>query len=124
VAKSVLLAGPQGYVLAVLPATHQVDLQAVGKTLGGPLRLADETEIADHFRDCEWGTLTPFGTLYGITTTILDDSIPSDSFMVFEAQRHAMTIRLRCSDYESLEHPRRFGFARSETASQEPNADR
>jgi len=67
-------------------------------------------------RDCEWGALAPFGTLYGITTTLLDESLNADTLMVFESQRHALAIRMRCGDYEALEHPRRFCFARATTA--------
>jgi Ala-tRNA(Pro) deacylase len=112
VAKSVLLVGSQGHVLVVLPATHHVDLEAAAKVLGGPLRLATEDEIAELFRDCEWGTLAPFGTLYGISTTILDEALQPDMTMLFESQSHALSIRLRCCDYEALEKPRRFSFAR------------
>src|SRR6266542_4474841 len=70
VAKSVLLAGPGGYFLAVLPATHQVDTAALARELGGPVRLADGPEIAEVFRDCEWGVVVPFGTLYGLPTLL------------------------------------------------------
>jgi Ala-tRNA(Pro) deacylase len=110
-AKSVLLAGPGGYVLAVLPATHQVDLVAVAEALGGTVRLAESEEIAAIFRDCEWGVLAPFGRLYGLPT-LLDDSIDPEELIVFEAHLHAVTIRMLCRDYERLERPRRLHFAR------------
>jgi Ala-tRNA(Pro) deacylase len=110
-AKAVLLAGRAGHVLAVLPATHQVDLEAVGAAVGGPVRLATNAEIAAVFHDCEWGVLTPFGTLYGVPT-LLDSSFDADSLIVFEAHLHAVTIRMRCLDFERLERPRRLYFAR------------
>jgi Ala-tRNA(Pro) deacylase len=110
-AKSVLLTGPGGNLLAVLPATHQVDTAAVAAEVGGDVRLADRQEIAAIFRDCEWGALTPFGTLYGLPT-ILDDAIDPDAWIVFEAQRHALAIRMHCRDFERLEKPHRFRFAR------------
>jgi Ala-tRNA(Pro) deacylase len=110
-AKSVLLAGPRDYLLAVLPATHRVDTAAVGRELGGAFRLADNREMAEVFRDCEWGALAPFGTLYGLST-ILDDAIDAEAWIVFEAQVHAVAIRMRCRDFERLERPRRFHFAR------------
>src|SRR6516164_5022203 len=59
-AKCVLLRGPAGRVLAVLPATHRVDTDAVGRELGGPFRLADDRDLAEVFNDCEWGALAPF----------------------------------------------------------------
>jgi Ala-tRNA(Pro) deacylase len=110
-AKSVLLQGPEGAVLAVLPATHVVDLDALAKALGAPVRLASEAEVAEVFRDCEWGVRSPFGTLYGLHT-LLDDSLDPDAFIVFEAHLHAVTIRIRCRDFERVERPRRLQFAR------------
>jgi Ala-tRNA(Pro) deacylase len=107
VAKCVLLHGPAGYLLAVLPATHQVDTQALSRTLGGPVRLAANKEIAHVFPDCEWGVVPPFGTLYGLPT-LLDDSIPPDALLVLETHTHVDAIRLPCRDFERLERPRRL----------------
>jgi Ala-tRNA(Pro) deacylase len=112
VAKCVLLVGPTGYVLAVLPATHHVDLEAVARAVGGPVRLADGDEVADVFRDCEWGALAPFGMLYGVMT-LLDASLDPDAWVVFQAHLHAVAIRMRCRDFERLERPRRLAFARA-----------
>ncbi|HEY7326014.1 MAG TPA: YbaK/EbsC family protein [Gemmataceae bacterium] len=111
VAKSVLLAGPSGFLLAVLPATHQVDTRALSAHLGGPVRLANDSEIAEVFRDCEWGVVSPFGTRYGLST-LLDDSIKSDAPLVLETHTQFESIRLLCRDFERLEQPRRLPFAR------------
>jgi Ala-tRNA(Pro) deacylase len=113
-AKCVLLRGPSGFLLAVLPATHQVDLEVLSHALRGPVRLASETEMAELFRDCEWGVLSPFGTLYGLPT-YLDESFDRDAVMVFEAHLHAITIRMSCRDFIRLERPRRLRFARRQT---------
>jgi Ala-tRNA(Pro) deacylase len=112
VAKTVLLVGPDGYLLAVLPATHHIDTVALSRKLGGPVRLATDEEIGGVFQDCEWGVVAPFGTLYGVET-ILDDSLAADSWIVFEANTHAEAVRMRCGDFEELEKPRRFSFARA-----------
>jgi Ala-tRNA(Pro) deacylase len=117
VAKNVLLVGPEGYVLAVLPATHQVDTDLLAEDLGGPVRLATDREIGEVFNDCEWGVVEPFGTLYGIST-LLDDSLTPDSWIVFEAHTHAEAIRMLCADFERLEQPRRLKFARHVSAGQ------
>jgi len=110
-AKCVLLSGTTKNVLAVLPATHQVDTEAVGRVLGGVYRLAGEHELCEVFRDCEWGALAPFGTLYGVTT-ILDHAIDPEAWIIFQAHTHAVAIRMRCRDFERLEKPRRFSFSR------------
>jgi Ala-tRNA(Pro) deacylase len=111
VAKSVLLAGPTGYLLAVLPATHHVDTRSLAVHLGGPMRLANDRELAAVFNDCEWGVVPPFGTRYGIST-LLDESITPDTWIVMETHTRFEAIRLLCRDFERLEKPRRLAFAR------------
>jgi Ala-tRNA(Pro) deacylase len=111
VAKSVLLVGPKGYFLAVLPATRHVDTRKLSHAVGGPVRLADAREVADVFRDCEWGVVPPFGALYGLAT-VLEEELAPDALIVFEGNTHAEAVRLRCRDFERLEHPRRLQFAR------------
>lgn len=111
VAKCVLLRCPEGFVMAVLPATHQVDTTRLSDMLGGPVRLADDSELAAIFRDCEWGVVPPFAALYGLRS-ILDETIPPEVVLIFEGQTHVEAIRLRCADFEKLERPRRLPFAR------------
>jgi Ala-tRNA(Pro) deacylase len=109
--KSVLLRAPAGYLVAVLPADARVDLAALGQTLGGPVRLASAEEIPEVFRDCEWGALSPFGSLYGLAT-VLDESLDPETMILFEGHSHAEAIRMCCRDFERLERPRRLRFAR------------
>jgi Ala-tRNA(Pro) deacylase len=109
--KSVLLRAPAGCLLAVLSADTRVDLVALGQMLGGPVRLATADEIPEVFRDCEWGALTPFGSLYGLAT-VLDDALDPETMILFEGHSHAEAIRMRCRDFERLERPRRLRFAR------------
>lgn len=111
VAKCVLLKGPAGYLVAVLPATRHVDAARLSDVLGGPVRLADAREVADVFRDCEWGVAAPFGTRYGLPT-LLDDSLAADAWVVFEVNTHTEAVRMRCRDFEELEQPRRLRLAR------------
>jgi len=111
VAKSVLLAGPEGFLLAVLPATHQIDTARLSQELKGTVRLADDREMAEVFRDCEWGVTVPFGTLYGLTT-LLDNSLAPEDLIVFEGHTHGHAIRMLCRDFERLERPRRLSFTR------------
>jgi Ala-tRNA(Pro) deacylase len=108
--KSVLLRGPSAYFLAVLPATAQVDLLRLERVMEGAVRLAEREEVAEVFRDCEWGVLTPFGSLYGLAT-LLEDGIDPEAIIVFEAHTHGEAIRMRCRDFELLEAPRRLRFA-------------
>lgn len=111
VMKSILLKGPQGFFLAVLPAAQLIDLPRLNMHFIGTVRLAAVEELSERFTDCEWGALMPFGQLYGLKT-ILESTIHLDEEIVFEAQRHAVAIRMLCRDYVKLERPERLAFAR------------
>ena len=110
VMKSILLKGPHGFFLAVLPAPKLIDLPRLSVHFDGPVRLATVPELCERFQDCEWGAVMPFGRLYGLTT-ILDATIPLDATIVFEAQHHAIAIRMMCRDYLQLERPESLCFA-------------
>jgi len=63
VAKCVLLITSRGPLLAVLPATHHIDLPLLRRQLECEVRLAGDEELARYFTDCEWGVALPFGVL-------------------------------------------------------------
>jgi Ala-tRNA(Pro) deacylase len=111
VAKAVLLRGPHGLLLAVLPATHHIDAAALERHLGGAVRLASAAEAVRVFHDCEWGVVPAFGNLYGLTT-LLDESITPDMPLVLETNTHVEAVRLPCRDFERLAGARRLAFAR------------
>ena len=95
VVKSVLMRADDSYVLAVVPATHTIDLKLAKKALGCEvLALATEKECGSHFPDCELGVLPPFGSHYGMKT-LVDASLMADDEIVFEANTHHEAIRLR-----------------------------
>jgi Ala-tRNA(Pro) deacylase len=64
-AKTVLLREGDDYRLAVIPASHRLDLHKAREILGasGKLRLATEEEMATDFEAFEVGALPPFGPL-------------------------------------------------------------
>jgi Ala-tRNA(Pro) deacylase len=110
-AKTVLLRTGRGYMLAVLPATHRVDLERVRQDLGDEkVEMASEEEMDRLFPDCERGAMPPFGSLYHLST-LVDESLTKDELIVFEAHNHEDAIRMSYRDYESLEHPRMGHFA-------------
>lgn len=109
VVKAVLIHAPSGYLLAVLPATRQLDLDRLSRLLGGSVRLATTGEVRRIFRDCEIGAISPFGSLYGLPS-ILDDSVEPGTTIAFEGHTHFHAIRMSCQDYERLERPRRLAF--------------
>jgi len=110
VAKGVLLIMARGPLLAIVPATHQVDTASLEREFQSTVRLATNDEVAALFRDCEWGVVSPFGTLYGLPV-VLDTSFTADDLLVFTGNTHVEAVRLRCGDYERLERPLRLALA-------------
>lgn len=113
VAKGVLLHANEGYILAVLPSTHRVDLNRLAFVLdrqADDLRIATEDEVETVFADCERGALPPFGHLYGLLT-VVDSSLASVGEIVVEGNTRHEGLRLRYRDYEALERPLRARFA-------------
>lgn len=112
VAKTVVLRADGRYVLAVLPATHRLDLEQVRQDLGAErVEMATEAEMDRLFPDCERGAVPPFGSLYHLETWV-DEALAADERIVFDAQNHEDAIRMCYRDYEALEHPHRGHFAR------------
>jgi Ala-tRNA(Pro) deacylase len=113
VAKTVLLRMDHGYkyAVAILPATHLIDLEAVSRLLGGArVELATEYEIGQRCPDCEMGVLPPFGSIYGLET-VLDESLRHAEQIVFEANTHQEAIRMAGEDFVKVESPLVGGFA-------------
>ncbi len=108
--KSVVLKSRNLYFLAVLPATHHIQWPLLENHLGHPVFLARNEEVAEIFRDCEWGVRTPFGRLYGIPTW-LEETVHKRRAIAFEAHFHHLTIRMNGHDFEHLERPEQLHFS-------------
>lgn len=115
VAKTVLLRanlnGGRQFVVAVLPATKQIDFDRAAQLVhGGKLQLATEVEIAEHCPDCEFGVLPPFGSRYGMKT-IVDSSLAEDEEIWFQGNTHNEAVRMKFDDFQQLEKPQVGPFA-------------
>jgi|KBSSwiStaDraftv2_1062776.scaffolds.fasta_scaffold03192_15 Ala-tRNA(Pro) deacylase len=100
-AKCVMLEDSEGYVMAVLPATHKVDLGAVHRQLNRRLGLATDRELADLFKDCEPGAIPPLGRVYGIET-IVDGSLSGSRDVYFEGGDHEALVHVTGKDFLRL----------------------
>src|SRR5262249_25890935 len=81
-AKTVVLRQGDNLVLAVLPANETVDLELLGRWLGGRLELAREPDFAGRFADCEPGAMPPFGDLWGMPV-IADAHLARQDWIAF-----------------------------------------
>ena len=92
-AKSVLLEDEQGYLIAVVPATHKVDLGKLHHQLNRRVGLAIEREAAELFHDCDRGAIPPLGDAYNIET-IVDESLLQQEDVYFEAGDHEALVHV------------------------------
>jgi Ala-tRNA(Pro) deacylase len=107
-AKAVLLEDERGYVMAVVPASHRVDLARLNEQLHRELELARERELADLFHDCEQGALPALGTPYRVPT-VYDEVLEAASDVYLEAGDHEDVVRLRGGDFLRLLEGSRHG---------------
>ena len=97
-AKSVVLEDDDGYVMAVIPASHRLDLQAVRDELHRELNLSSEHTLHELFEDCEPGAVPPVGCAYGIDSVV--DRILTDIPDVYlEGGDHRSLIHLRGQEF-------------------------
>jgi Ala-tRNA(Pro) deacylase len=101
VAKAVLLKDDTGYLLAVLPASHHLRLDAVEVLTGRSLTLAAEEEIGRTFPDCEVGAVPPVGTAYGLPA-VVDDSLVKEPEVYLEGGDHTTLVRVTQEDFAQL----------------------
>ena len=73
-AKGVLMKRKGGYLLAIVPASCHVRLEAVAEWMKQPVCLATETDVASVFDDCELGSIPPVAGAYGLSA-VMDESL-------------------------------------------------
>jgi Ala-tRNA(Pro) deacylase len=100
IAKAVLLEDGDRYVMAVLPASHRLDPDAVAELLACDIHFVEEEDFGMLFRDCRVGAIPPVGPAYGIKT-VVDDAI-----------LRLPDVYLESGDHEHLIHVEQDAFMR------------
>ncbi len=114
-AKTVIVKLDGALAMAVLPASYQVDLQALKKAVGvREAELATEREFKQAFLDCQTGAMPPFGNLYGIPVYV-DETLAEDREIAFNAGSHYELIKMAYSDFERLVQPEVLSFSSART---------
>jgi Ala-tRNA(Pro) deacylase len=104
-AKTVIVKLDDKLAMAVLPASHRLDLERLRALTGArSVRLASESEFRLTFPDCETGAMPPFGNLYGVAVYA---AVPlaADEEIAFNAGTHSELVRMRFKDFERLVAP-------------------
>jgi Ala-tRNA(Pro) deacylase len=100
-AKCVMTEDYRGYLMVVVPASHEVEFSRLDEELDRRLVLATEEELADIFVDCELGAIPPLGEAYGVDVAV-DSSLTKCDDVYFEAGDHAELVHLRGDDFRDL----------------------
>jgi Ala-tRNA(Pro) deacylase len=91
--------------MAVLPASHRVDLGHLKSALGADdVVLASEDEFKRLFPDCELGAMPPFGNLYDMGVFVAEQ-LTEDDEIAFNAGSHTELVKMAYRDYAKLVTP-------------------
>ena len=115
-AKTVMVKIDGQMAMAVLPASHQVDLSVLKTAAGAETAvLATEAEFRGGFPECETGAMPPFGNLYGMPV-FAEKSLARDKEITFNAGTHNEVVRLSYEDFARLVRPKVISFASAKAA--------
>lgn len=104
IAKTVVLregdAG-DGYLLAIVPASHHLSLEMVRTWLGRSVALASEQEVGRLFPDCELGAIPPVGDAYGLEA-VIDQALLGLDEVFFEGGDHQSLVKVAGAQFREL----------------------
>jgi len=101
-AKAVALRDELGPLLAVLPASHRLELEDLRSTLRrSDLELMAEEDLAEVFFDCEQGAVPPLGPDY-LVPTVVDLALTEQEDIYFEAGDHVELIHVSATSFKTL----------------------
>lgn len=100
IAKSIVLDDRHGhYLMAVVPASQQLDLDKVRGT--EQWRLTDESTIAALFKDCEPGAVPALSEPYGMDM-LVDPMLTEQPDIYLEAGDHQNLVHMRMDQFRKL----------------------
>ncbi len=109
-AKSVILLAGNSFVMAVIPASSQIDFERLKRGIKvSELRLATEREFKGLFQDCELGAMPPFGNIYNMDV-IIAEPLTHKTLITFNAGTHSEMIQMSYTDFHRLVRPKVLNF--------------
>lgn len=100
-AKCVVLEDESGYLMAVIPATHELELDTLSTQLKRQLQFASEDEIEDLYEDCELGAIPPLPEAFGYDA-VVDDCLTDYDDIYLEAGDHHELVHISGQDFQQL----------------------
>lgn len=110
-AKTVMVSIDGSLAMAVLPASHRVNLNRLKTHTGAEkVELASEKEFKGRFPDCEVGAMPPFGNLYDLPVYAAHD-LGDEIEIAFCAGSHTELVQMEFEDFKRLVQPEMLDFA-------------
>ena len=97
-----LLRDSFGLLMAVLPASRQLDYQRLTALLNRSVEPAFKTQLSSVFPDCDPGLIPPVGEAYGVRA-IMDAGIATPDRVFITAGDHVRVIELARRDFLALQ---------------------
>ena len=111
-AKTIILKDPEGkFLMAVVPANYQIQLEKISEIYGKKLELSSEDEFCRLFPGCETGGMPPFGSLFGLPVYVSKTLAKSEE-IAFNAGNHRELLQMSFTDYNRLVKPTIAAFSR------------
>ncbi len=109
-AKAVLVTDEAGYLLVVLPADYEIEIDSLHKMLKQEVGLVKEADLGEVFFDCELGAVPPIGMAYGVKT-MWDpkSSLGKQDEVYFEAGDHDSLVKMSGEQFHELMAPAERG---------------
>lgn len=98
----VVLRDPFGLIMAVLPASHRLDLDFMSRALSRKVDLAFQTQLSAVFADCAPGYIPPLGEAYGVRT-VIDAALSTPEEVYIVAGDHGRLIKLSRKSFMLLQ---------------------
>ena len=99
--RAVILVDAQGLLMAVLPADHVLDFEALCTLLHRDLELVPGNQLATIFEDCEPRSYPPLAAAYNLDV-IVDSALDELDVITFEPGVHTTLIQMTSSEYGKL----------------------
>jgi len=111
-----------GLMMAVLPASHKMNVERLAKVLGRNIGLAYQTQLSSLFADCQPGQIPPIGQAYGLRT-VIDAALSTPEEVYIVAGDHSRLIKLSRKDFMMLQSNALLASEFAEPLEPEPTTD-
>lgn len=99
--RAVVLVDGQGLLMAVLPADHVLDFEALCNLLHRNLELVPGHQLTAIFEDCEPGSYPPLAPAYDLDV-IVDEAVNAMPIVTFEPGTHTSLVQMPHEHYRKL----------------------